>query len=62
MQDGATVQRRADAVFGALLEGSLDIAIEGRYKMEDVQRIHARLEAREQIGKSVMRIGGAPHA
>lgn len=62
MQDGATVQRRADAVFGALLEGSLDIAIEGRYEMEDVQRIHARLEAREQIGKSVLRVGGAPNA
>ncbi|KAA5922668.1 quinone oxidoreductase [Achromobacter xylosoxidans] len=62
MRDGVTVQRRADAVFGALLEGSLDIAIEGRYEMEDVQRIHARLEAREQIGKSVMRIGAAPNA
>lgn len=57
MQDGATVQRRADAVFGAILEGSLRIDIEGRYAMDDVQQVHARIEAREQIGKSVMRIG-----
>ena len=58
MQDGATVQRRADAVFGAILDGSLRIDIEGRYAMDDVQQVHARIEAREQIGKSVMRIGG----
>ncbi|MRT32697.1 quinone oxidoreductase, partial [Xylella fastidiosa subsp. multiplex] len=47
----------ADAVFGAILEGSLRIDIEGRYAMDDVQQVHARIEAREQIGKSVMRIG-----
>lgn len=58
MQDGATVQRRADAVFGAILDGSLRIDIEGRYAMHDVQQVHARIEAREQIGKSVMQIGG----
>jgi NADPH2:quinone reductase len=56
MNDGVTVQRRADAVFAAILEGSLRIDIEGHYSMDDVQKIHARLEAREQIGKSVMRI------
>lgn len=54
MADGVTVQRRADAVFAAILEGSLNIEIEGRYRMEDVQAVHARIEAREQIGKSVM--------
>lgn len=58
MGDGQTVQRRADAVFGAILEGSLNIEIEGRYRMEEVQAIHARIEAREQIGKSVMCIDG----
>lgn len=57
MNDGATVQRRADAVFGAILEGSLSIDIEGCYSMDQVQQVHARIEGREQIGKSVMRIG-----
>lgn len=57
MNDGPTVQRRADAVFAAILEGSLRIDIEGRYSMDEVQKVHARIEAREQIGKSVMRIG-----
>ncbi|RON51792.1 quinone oxidoreductase family protein [Pseudomonas frederiksbergensis] len=56
MSDGPTVQRRADAVFAAIIEGSLNIDIEGRYSMDDVKKVHARIEAREQIGKSVMRI------
>ncbi|WP_296257210.1 MULTISPECIES: quinone oxidoreductase family protein [unclassified Pseudomonas] len=59
MADGATVQRRADAVFAAILEGSLKVEIEGRYRLEEVQAVHARIEAREQIGKSVMCIDGA---
>jgi NADPH:quinone reductase-like Zn-dependent oxidoreductase len=56
MSDGPTVQRRADAVFAAILEGSLSVEIEGHYTMDEVQDIHARIEARQQIGKSVMRI------
>lgn len=59
MSDGPTVQRRADAVFAAILEGSLRIAIEGHYTMDEVQAVHARIEAREQIGKSVMLITNA---
>ncbi|MBD1599033.1 quinone oxidoreductase family protein [Pseudomonas typographi] len=59
MADGPTVQRRADAVFSALLDGALNIDIEGRYSLEDVQTVHARIEAREQIGKAVVCIGGA---
>src|SRR5471032_2337319 len=54
MNDGPTVQRRADAVFTEILEGSLSIDIEGHYAMDDVQAVHTRIEAREQIGKSVM--------
>lgn len=54
MRDGPTVQRRADAVFAAILDGSLTIDIEGRYALESVQTVHARIEGREQIGKSVM--------
>jgi NADPH:quinone reductase-like Zn-dependent oxidoreductase len=60
MSDGATVQRRADAVFAAILDGSLSIDIEGHYAIEDVHEVHRRIEAREQIGKSVMWVGDVP--
>lgn len=54
MADGATVQRRANAVFAAMLEGSLSVDIEGHYSLETVQQVHARIEARQQIGKAVL--------
>lgn len=54
MADGATVQRRANAVFAAMLEGSLTVDIEGHYALENVQQVHARIEARQQIGKAVV--------
>lgn len=54
MADGATVQRRANAVFAAILEGSLSVEIEGHYSLETVQQVHARIEARQQIGKAVL--------
>ena len=54
MADGPTVQRRANAVFAAMLEGSLTVDIEGHYTMEQVQEVHARIEARQQVGKAVM--------
>ncbi|HTJ98085.1 MAG TPA: quinone oxidoreductase [Bordetella sp.] len=53
MADAATVQRRADAVFGAILDGSLSIEISDRYTFDDIPRGHARIEAREQVGKAV---------
>lgn len=54
MADGPTVQRRANAVFAAMLEGSLTVDIEGHYSLETVQQVHARIEARQQIGKAVL--------
>ncbi|MDL2186500.1 quinone oxidoreductase [Pseudomonas sp. ChxA] len=54
MADGATVQRRANAVFAAMLEGALSVEIEGHYRLETVQQVHARIEARQQIGKAVV--------
>lgn len=54
MADGATVQRRANAVFAAMLEGSLTVEIEGHYSLETVKQVHARIEARQQIGKAVL--------
>ncbi|WP_256346711.1 hypothetical protein [Pseudomonas gingeri] len=51
--------RFAERIREAILEGSLSIAIEGYYTLDDVQEVHARIEAREQIGKSVMCIDNA---
>lgn len=57
MADGVTVQRRADAVFAAILDGSLQVQIEGRYRLDEVAQVHARIEAREMIGKAVVVMG-----
>ena len=54
MADGATVQRRANAVFAAMLEGALTVDIEGHYTLDTVQQVHERIEARQQIGKAVL--------
>ncbi|WP_144108153.1 quinone oxidoreductase family protein [Paraburkholderia sp. BCC1886] len=57
LADAGTVQRRADEIFAALLDGSLKIEISGRYTFDDVEAAHEALEARRQLGKSVMTIG-----
>lgn len=56
MTDAETVQRRADAVFGAITQRRLHIDISGRYAMDDVAQAHARLEGRTQVGKPILRI------
>lgn len=56
MADRQTVQRRADAVFAALLDGSLRVDIDRYYSFDDVEQAHARIEAREQIGKPILRM------
>src|SRR5579872_4204506 len=56
LADGATVQRRADEIFAALAEGTLDIEISGRYTLDQVEIAHAALEERRQLGKSVLQI------
>ncbi|WP_118181405.1 quinone oxidoreductase family protein [Paraburkholderia phosphatilytica] len=57
LADGATVQRRADEIFAACLDHTLDIAISGRYTLANVEEAHEALESRRQLGKSVMVIG-----
>lgn len=57
LADGATVQRRADEIFAACLDHTLDIAISGRYTLASVEEAHEALESRRQLGKSVMVIG-----
>ena len=54
MADGATVQRRANAVFAAMLEGALTVEIAGHYTLDTVRQVHERIQARQQIGKAVL--------
>ncbi len=54
LRDAETVQRRADDVFAALLDGKLRIPIVARYTLDDVERAHALIEERKQVGKSVL--------
>ncbi len=54
--DAATLQRRADDVFAALMDGRLKIPITADYAFDEVEKAHALIESREQIGKSVLRI------
>jgi len=56
LADAATVQRRADDIFAALLDGTLQIEVVGRYGMDDFGQAHALLEERRQMGKSVLEI------
>nr|WP_308812419.1 quinone oxidoreductase [Variovorax sp. WS11] len=56
MRDAHEVQRRADAVFSAIGSNSLRIQIEGEYTLDEVARVHERIEQREQIGKSIVRL------
>ncbi|MGH8616937.1 MAG: quinone oxidoreductase family protein [Burkholderiales bacterium] len=54
LQDAPTIRRRAADVFQALLDGSLRIAIAGRYTLDDVEAAHADLEERRTVGKPVL--------
>ena len=54
MGDALTVQRRADAIFSAIAEGRLVVEIAGRYTLDSVAEAHARLEARQQVGKPIV--------
>jgi NADPH:quinone reductase-like Zn-dependent oxidoreductase len=56
MRDAATVQRRADDVFDALLKGELRIDVAERHTLDDVHEAHERIESRRQVGKPVMRV------
>ena len=56
LADGATVQRRADDIFAALAEGTVQVEISGRYTLAEVEIAHAALEERRQLGKSILLI------
>lgn len=53
----ATVQRRADAIFSAILDSQLFIDIAACTTFEEIPSVHAAIEARQQIGKCVAWIG-----
>lgn len=54
LPDAATIRRRADDIFAALLDGSLRIGIAGRYTLDNVEEAHAALEERRMVGKPVL--------
>lgn len=57
LRDAAEIRGRAQAVFSALLDGSLKIDIAGRYTMDNVDQAHAAYEERRMVGKPVLDIG-----
>ncbi len=50
------INRRADAVFSALQDGSLSIDISGRYTLDNVEVAHEAYEQRQMTGKAVLDI------
>lgn len=56
LRNAAEIQRRADAIFGALQDGTLKIGIAGRYTLDNVEQAHAAYEARSMVGKPVLDI------
>ncbi|GMV01139.1 MAG: quinone oxidoreductase [Burkholderiaceae bacterium] len=54
LADSAAAQRRADDVFGGLLEGWLKVRLASRHTLDDVEVAHAALEARALIGKPLL--------
>ena len=56
LRDAAEIQRRAADVFGALLDGSLQISIAARYTFDNVEDAHAALEERRMVGKPLLDI------
>lgn len=56
LRDTSEIKRRAQAVFGALCDGSLRIDIAGRYTLDNVEKAHAAYEERRMVGKPVLDI------
>ena len=54
LRDAAEIRRRADVIFGALLDGNLKIDIAARYTLDNVEEAHAAYEERRMVGKPVL--------
>ena len=60
--DGATVQRRADAIFGGLVDGTLTVEVEATVGFDGVVDAQRALEERRAMGKTVVEIDAAVDA
>ncbi len=58
--DATAVRRRADDLFGALVDGSLELDIAGHYTLDNVEDAHAALEERRMVGKPLLRVADEP--
>lgn len=56
LRSAEEINRRADAVFAALQDGSLAIDISGRYTLDNVELAHEAYEQRRMAGKAVLDI------
>jgi NADPH2:quinone reductase len=56
LADPQTIRRRADDIFSALLDGSLEIAIGSRYTLDTVEEAHEALEHRRTTAKPLLDI------
>jgi NADPH2:quinone reductase len=56
LTDAKTIRWRAGSIFEALLDGSLSIAVSGRYGFHQVEEAHAALEQRRMVGKQILEI------
>jgi NADPH2:quinone reductase len=54
LRDATTIRSRAHDIFAALLDGSLEIAIAGRYDLDTVDRGLEDLEERRTVGKPIL--------
>lgn len=52
--DAASIRRRADSIFTALVDGRLNVNIDKVFDFETVAAAHCELEERRSIGKSVL--------
>lgn len=57
--DRAALDLRADAVFGGLINGTLQQRIGGRYALEDAAQAHQDLEGRGTTGKLILNVSSA---
>ena len=54
IRDRAELLTRADALFAMVRDGTVTVAVNRRYKLSDVARAHADLEAQATTGSSLL--------
>ena len=56
LPDAATIRRRAEDIFDALIDGTITIDTAGHYTMDTVEQAHEALEHRRSVGKPLLRL------